>query len=283
MPAYFLTPKLVFPPPEGADEHGLVAIGGDARPERLLLAYSQGIFPWPHEGYPLLWFSPDEPNLYERSGAAINIPEQMLLPGVDTTPLDHPVMYYQVEGVFSRTADGKAFTWDSASRGASTLDLATAQAVEVSYLAYYRSEIGVGAHPHDIEPAEMRMLILESGGNVVKRYAGPGCRPGRHVIAITRSTARARSFRATRSSTVSDGSSAAASSTMSTASGGCTTWARRSRRIQSRHRFRAIRYSHDENLAWPRKPGSARKARRNVSWQTSRASSSRPIVRYARA
>lgn len=59
MPAYWLTSKLVFPPPEGADEHGLVAIGGDVRPERLLLAYSQGIFPWPHEGYPLLWFSPE--------------------------------------------------------------------------------------------------------------------------------------------------------------------------------------------------------------------------------
>ena len=58
---------------------------------------------------------------------------------------------------------------------------------------------------------------------------------------------------------------------------------RRSRRTQSRHRFSAMRYSHDENFAWPRKPGSARNARRNVSWHTSRASSSRPIVRYARA
>jgi hypothetical protein len=140
---------------------------------------------------PVIWFSPDEPNLYERSGAAINIPEQMLLPGVDTTPLDHPVMYYQVEGVFSRSSDGQAFTWDSASRGTSVLDLAKAQAVEVSYLAYYRSEIGVGAHPHDIEPAEMRMLILKSEGDVVRKYAGPGCAAGRHVIAVTRSTGKA--------------------------------------------------------------------------------------------
>jgi len=38
-----------------------------------------------------------------------------------------------------------------------------------------------------------------------------------------------------------------------------------------------------QNLASPLNPPSARKARRNVSWQTSRASSSRPIVRYARA
>lgn len=36
-----------------------MAIGGDFAPERLILAYSQGIFPWPTEGFPLLWFSPD--------------------------------------------------------------------------------------------------------------------------------------------------------------------------------------------------------------------------------
>ena len=49
-----------FPPVESADEHGLVAIGGDLEIDSLLLAYSQGIFPWPiSEEYPLAWFSPD--------------------------------------------------------------------------------------------------------------------------------------------------------------------------------------------------------------------------------
>jgi leucyl/phenylalanyl-tRNA--protein transferase len=59
MPVYLLTKELVFPPPEGATPEGLVAVGGDTSPERLVLAYSQGIFPWPHAGLPLLWFSPD--------------------------------------------------------------------------------------------------------------------------------------------------------------------------------------------------------------------------------
>jgi len=59
MPIYALTRELVFPPPEGASDEGVVAVGGDTSPERLLLAYSQGIFPWPHRGLPLLWFSPD--------------------------------------------------------------------------------------------------------------------------------------------------------------------------------------------------------------------------------
>lgn len=45
--------------PEDADEHGLVAIGGDLRPATLLRAYRSGIFPWFSEGDPILWWSPD--------------------------------------------------------------------------------------------------------------------------------------------------------------------------------------------------------------------------------
>jgi len=59
MPVYMLNDELRFPPPEGASPEGVVAIGGDASPERLALAYSLGIFPWPHRDLPLLWFSPD--------------------------------------------------------------------------------------------------------------------------------------------------------------------------------------------------------------------------------
>jgi leucyl/phenylalanyl-tRNA--protein transferase len=59
MPVYLLGKELSFPAPENANEEGIVAVGGDVSPERLLLAYQQGIFPWPARGYPLLWFSPD--------------------------------------------------------------------------------------------------------------------------------------------------------------------------------------------------------------------------------
>ncbi|MFA6235897.1 MAG: leucyl/phenylalanyl-tRNA--protein transferase [Bacteriovorax sp.] len=49
-----------FPPIDSADEHGLLALGGDLEIDSLLLAYTQGIFPWPiSEEYPLAWFSPD--------------------------------------------------------------------------------------------------------------------------------------------------------------------------------------------------------------------------------
>jgi leucyl/phenylalanyl-tRNA---protein transferase len=48
-----------FPDPRLAGPEGLVAVGGDLSPESLLLAYRSGIFPWPIEGFPLAWFSPD--------------------------------------------------------------------------------------------------------------------------------------------------------------------------------------------------------------------------------
>ncbi len=47
------------PDPEQSDARGLLAIGGDLRPERLLDAYRRGIFPWYGEGLPILWHSPD--------------------------------------------------------------------------------------------------------------------------------------------------------------------------------------------------------------------------------
>ena len=59
MTVFKLTKKLVFPPPELADDDGLLAVGGDLSVDRLVLAYSMGIFPWYSNKYPILWWSPD--------------------------------------------------------------------------------------------------------------------------------------------------------------------------------------------------------------------------------
>jgi leucyl/phenylalanyl-tRNA---protein transferase len=48
-----------FPPVDQASPEGLLAIGGDLRPERLLEAYRHGIFPWYNGDQPILWWSPD--------------------------------------------------------------------------------------------------------------------------------------------------------------------------------------------------------------------------------
>ncbi|MGB5821870.1 MAG: leucyl/phenylalanyl-tRNA--protein transferase [Saonia sp.] len=58
-PMFFLTERLVFPPVESANAEGLLAVGGDLSPERLLLAYQSGIFPWFNENSLILWWSPN--------------------------------------------------------------------------------------------------------------------------------------------------------------------------------------------------------------------------------
>jgi leucyl/phenylalanyl-tRNA--protein transferase len=58
MPVRALGRALAFPPVEDAED-GLLAVGGDLSPKRLLLAYASGIFPWYSDGQPILWHSPD--------------------------------------------------------------------------------------------------------------------------------------------------------------------------------------------------------------------------------
>jgi leucyl/phenylalanyl-tRNA---protein transferase len=64
---YRLDRRLLFPPPAHAEKSGLLAVGGDLRAERLVLAYATGIFPWYSEGSPILWHSPD-PRTVLRAG-----------------------------------------------------------------------------------------------------------------------------------------------------------------------------------------------------------------------
>ena len=60
MPVFQLNDNLVFPNPTLAEPNGLLAIGGDLCVERLLLAYSHGIFPWYDKDDPILWWCPKE-------------------------------------------------------------------------------------------------------------------------------------------------------------------------------------------------------------------------------
>jgi leucyl/phenylalanyl-tRNA--protein transferase len=80
---------LRFPPVEQASPDGLLAVGGDLRPERLIKAYRQGIFPWYNDNQPILWWSPDP--------RAVLFPEKLhvsrslkrsLRPGLFTVTLD---------------------------------------------------------------------------------------------------------------------------------------------------------------------------------------------------
>lgn len=69
--------SLAFPDIESAldEPAGLLAFGGDLGSERLLNAYSQGIFPWYSEGQPILWWSPDPRMVF--STAAPHVPRRL--------------------------------------------------------------------------------------------------------------------------------------------------------------------------------------------------------------
>jgi leucyl/phenylalanyl-tRNA---protein transferase len=66
---------IYFPDPRDATEEGIVAFGGNLKPETLLTAYRRGIFPWPIEGLPLTWFCPEERAILEFSD--LHIPRSL--------------------------------------------------------------------------------------------------------------------------------------------------------------------------------------------------------------
>jgi leucyl/phenylalanyl-tRNA--protein transferase len=73
---YRLGPGLAFPPPSEAEPSGLLAVGGDVDPARLLTAYAQGIFPWYDEA-PILWYSPDPRGVLPLSPNRLHVPRRL--------------------------------------------------------------------------------------------------------------------------------------------------------------------------------------------------------------
>ena len=67
-------PEAPFPPAETAlrQPDGLLAIGGDLSPQRLLNAYRHGIFPWYSEGQPILWWAPDPRMVFRTGGVRLS-------------------------------------------------------------------------------------------------------------------------------------------------------------------------------------------------------------------
>jgi leucyl/phenylalanyl-tRNA--protein transferase len=69
------TDPTAFPPVEETDEDGIVAVGGDLSPQRLMEAYQRGIFPWYSEGLPILWHCPDPRFVLESQ--ALHVPRSL--------------------------------------------------------------------------------------------------------------------------------------------------------------------------------------------------------------
>ena len=110
MPVFRLDDRLVFPPVELAED-GLLALGGDLRPERLLLGYAEGIFPWYAENLPILWHSPD-PRMVMTTGELIV--QKSLKKAIRKQPYElrmDTAFVRVLEGCASVPRPGQAGTW----------------------------------------------------------------------------------------------------------------------------------------------------------------------------
>jgi len=139
---------------------------------------------------PILWFSGDEPNLNGMSGPDIRVPEPF--PGESVPP--RPVLYYQLDRLLVKPgAKGEAITRVAEHPEQSTLDLSKVAVVIVRYFAYYPTEEGLGSHPHDIEPAELRVVVLPSTWEGFNKWLprGPRCATTNYVIGVTRVSGQA--------------------------------------------------------------------------------------------
>jgi hypothetical protein len=117
---------------------------------------------------PILWFSPDEPNLEKTRGKDIRLP--VAFPFQDQP--DAPVVYYRVRTLVRRgdTVEPAIYR-DSADRIETTIDLGTLVGIDLDYFFYYPSEEGLGAHKHDVEAAFFKVYVHRCEGCPEKRYA----------------------------------------------------------------------------------------------------------------
>ncbi|HMM59521.1 MAG TPA: leucyl/phenylalanyl-tRNA--protein transferase, partial [Candidatus Rifleibacterium sp.] len=101
---------VVFPEPENADDDGLLAVGGDLRPETMLKAYRSGIFPWTVK--PISWWSPDPRAIFEIASFRLSTRMQRLFrSGRFSFSLDR--CFTRVMEGCAAPAPGRESTWIS--------------------------------------------------------------------------------------------------------------------------------------------------------------------------
>src|SRR5581483_5388656 len=113
----------VWPPVEATHSDGILAFGGDLKPQRLLAAYARGIFPWYSEGLPILWNCPDPRFVLEP--ARLHVPkslEKNLRRGVYQVKLD-TAFEAVIDGCAKTKRPGQRGTWITRDMRAAYLQL----------------------------------------------------------------------------------------------------------------------------------------------------------------
>jgi hypothetical protein len=105
---------------------------------------------------PVLWFSPDEPNLEGASGKDIRIP--LAFPFQDQP--EAPVVYYRIRTILVRDDQDKNLVLDvDPERIETIVDFSQVAGVDLDFFFYYPSEEGLGAHQHDVEAVYLKTFI----------------------------------------------------------------------------------------------------------------------------
>ncbi len=125
---------------------------------------------------PILWFSPDEPNLLDEE-------EKIQLP--NTFPFDQPsgvpVVYYKIKRIYSTQKRVRLRTAETRELRSSNIDLSKISSYEIEYYCYYNEETGLGGHPHDIESVAFQIQVNHH----------PDCTEHKYSMDVKRVVARA--------------------------------------------------------------------------------------------
>ncbi len=140
---------------------------------------------------PVYWFSPDEPLLRRAEGEEIMLPQGLPF----EAPPDRPVVYYQFAELLSIPEEDLEddiipFT-RAPDRNSSIVDFEAVVTARLSFFAYFESEVGVGAHQHDVEATEFKVLILRSDEDYLQENSAAQCAERNYVIMVTRVSAKA--------------------------------------------------------------------------------------------
>ncbi len=117
---------------------------------------------------PIIWYSPDEPNLYGKIGRQINIPDAFPF----QIKADSPVVYYRIKSIYaSRKHIDSVYIGKQIDKKSFIFDLSKLDALDIDFFFYYPTEEGLGSHLHDLESVFFKLRIIKTDSCSQCRYA----------------------------------------------------------------------------------------------------------------
>ncbi|MFT5232724.1 MAG: hypothetical protein ACI9UK_001226 [Candidatus Krumholzibacteriia bacterium] len=116
---------------------------------------------------PILWYSPDEPNVGGARGKDIRMPTNFPF----EEAADAPLVYYRIRTLLNRENKSKVVVHEDPERIDTEINLGELVGIDLDYFFYYPSEEGLGAHKHDVEATYFKIFIHHCEGCEVQHYA----------------------------------------------------------------------------------------------------------------